>query len=246
MARKKKNRNRVENDYSRQSFIGADFSNLDLDDADFSNCSLTGVDFSNTDLAKSNFQGASITGSDFSNANLCGSDFHNSSLAGCNFTNSDVDGAKFNGASITGCDFMNADVEQATGLEFLIETTNNDQSSRNLTSVSITDTRQYVDHIYGGDFSVQKGAFSNGGNIVAVGVSVGNHESMNIRSVDGASIAELGWVRVRSNGGGFGVSSFGGFRSSRGQHLDTRVAEISTGKGHLRIEVIGAGRLIIM
>lgn len=103
---------------------------------------------------------------------------------------------------------------------------------------------------YGGDNnSVQQGAFVSGGGVVSGGdVSIGNsivgsRGSMSIRSVNGTSITDLGWVRITSEGGSTGVSSFGGLRSNNGQYLDTRVADIRIGNGILRMEVIGAGRI---
>ena len=226
MAKRKKNRSQGGNDYSSQSFVGADFSNTDLDGADFSSCSLTGVDFSNADLNQSNFQSASITGCDFSNTNLCEADFQSASLTGCDFSNSDIDGATFDGVSMTGCDFSNVDIEQATGLEFLTEET------------------EFVEQSFG---FVNTGSISNisaGANFMsAVGEGAQVGGSMSIRSVNGTSITDLGWVRITSEGGSTGVSSFGGLRSNNGQYLDTRVADIRIGNGILRMEVIGAGRI---
>ncbi len=247
MAKKKKNRNQVGNDYSGQSFVGADFSNSDLDGADFSSCSLTGVDFSNAELNQSNFQSASITGCDFSNTNLCEADFQSASLTGCDFSNSDINGASFDGVSMTGCDFSNVDVEQATGLEFLTEETEfADQSFDVVNTGSISNISDgaviFGDQIGGDDWSIGKRAFVSGG--VLIGNSIGGSGgSMSIRSVNGTSITDLGWVRITSEGGGTGVSSFGGLRSNNGQHLDTRAADIRIGNGILRMEVIGAGRI---
>ena len=226
MAKRKKNRNQGGNDYSGQSFVGADFSNTDLDGADFSSCSLTGVDFSNAELNQSNFQSASITGCDFSNTNLCEADFQSASLTGCDFSNSDIDGATFDGVSMTGCDFSNVDIEQATGLEFLTETTEDiDQSFSFVAQDSSSGTVIFGDQA-GGDQA-----------------NVGSRGSMSIRSANGSSITDLGWVRITSEGGSAGVSSFGGLRSNNGQYLDTRVADIRIGNGILRMEVIGARRI---
>lgn len=246
MAKKKKNHNRVDNDYSGQSFIGSDFSNSDLDGADFSSCSLTGIDFSNADLTQGNFQNASMTGCDFSSANLCEADFQNSSLTGCDFSDSDVDGANFDGVSMTGCDFSNVDFEQAIGLEFLAETfEDSGQSFSFVASDSIGDNVFFGDQVGGDDRSIGKGNRGSifSGNISTENSIVGSRGSMSIRSVNGSSITDLGWVRITSDGGGSGVSSFGGLRSNRGQYLDTRGADISIGNGVLRVEVIGAGRL---
>ncbi len=241
MAKRKKNRSQGGNDYSGQSFVGADFSNADLDGADFSSCSLTGVDFSNAELNQSNFQSASITGCDFSNTNLCEADFQSASLTGCDFSNSDIDGATFDAVSMTGCDFSNVDVEQATGLEFLTETSeDSDQSFSFVAQDSGGGTVIFGDQVGGDDWSVGKGAFVAGD--VSIGNSiVGSGGSMSIRSVNGTSITDLGWVRITSEGGSTGVSSFGGLRSNNGQYLDTRVADIRIGNGFLRLEVIGAG-----
>jgi uncharacterized protein YjbI with pentapeptide repeats len=226
MAKRKKNRSQGGNDYSSQSFVGADFSNTDLDGADFSSCSLTGVDFSNADLNQSNFQSASITGCDFSNTNLCEADFQSASLTGCDFSNSDIDGATFDGVSMTGCDFSNVDIEQATGLEFLTEITDDiDQSFSFVAQNSNGGTVIFGDQAGGNQANVYAGG------------------SMNIRSVNGTSITDLGWVRITSEGGSTGVSSFGGLRSNNGQYVDTRVADIRIGNGILRMEVIGAGRI---
>ena len=243
MAKRKKNRNQGGNDYSGQSFVGADFSNSDLDGSDFSSCSLTGVDFSNAELNQSNFQSASITGCDFSNTNLCEADFQSASLTGCDFSNSDIDGATFDGVSMTGCDFANVDVEQASGLEFLTETSeDSDQSFSFVAQDSSGGTVIFGDQVGGDDWSVGKGAFFSGG--VSIGNSiVGSRGSMSSRSANGTSITDLGWVRITSEGGGTGVSSFGGLRSNSGQYLDTRAADIRIGNGLLRIEVIGAGRI---
>ena len=243
MAKRKKNRSQGGNDYSGQSFVGADFSNADLDGADFSSCSLTGVDFSNAELNQSNFQSASITGFDFSNTNLCEADFQSASLTGCDFSNSDIDGATFDAVSMTGCDFSNVDVEQATGLEFFTETSeDSDQSFSFVAQDSGGGTVIFVDQVGGDDWSVGKGAFVAGD--VSIGNSiVGSGGSMSIRSVNGTSITDLGWVRITSEGGSTGVSSFGGLRSNNGQYLDTRAADIRIGNGFLRMEVIGAGRL---
>ena len=206
MAKRKKSHNQGGNDYSGQSFVGADFSNSDLDGADFSSCSLTGVDFSNAELNQSNFQSASLTG--------------------CDFSNSDIDGATFDGVSMTGCDFANVDVEQASGLEFLTETSeDSDQSFSFVAQDSSGGTVIFGDQA-GGDQA-----------------NVGSRGSMSIRSANGSSITDLGWVRVTSEGGGTGVSSFGGLRSDNGQYLDTRAADIRIGNGLLRVEVIGAGRI---
>ena len=243
MAKRKKNQSQGGSDYSGQSFVGADFSNTDLDGSDFSSCSLTGVDFSNAELNQSNFQSASITGCDFSNTNLCEADFQSASLTGCDFSNSDIDGATFDGVSMTGCDFANVDVEQASGLEFLTETSeDSDQSFSFVAQDSSGGTVIFGDQVGGDDWSVGKGAFFSGG--VSVGNSiVGSRGSMSIRSANGTSITDLGWVRITSEGGGTGVSSFGGLRSNSGQYLDTRAADIRIGNGLLRIEVIGAGRI---
>ena len=243
MAKRKKNQSQGGSDYSGQSFVGADFSNTDLDGSDFSSCSLTGVDFSNAELNQSNFQSASITGCDFSNTNLCEADFQSALLTGCDFSNSDIDGATFDGVSMTGCDFSNVDVEQATGLEFLTETSeDSDQSFSFVAQDSSGGTVIFGDQVGGDDWSVGKGAFFSGG--VSVGNSiVGSRGSMSIRSANGTSITDLGWVRITSEGGGTGVSSFGGLRSNSGQYLDTRAADIRIGNGLLRIEVIGAGRI---
>lgn len=246
MAKRKKNRSQGGNDYSGQSFVGADFSNTDLDGADFSSCSLTGVDFSNAELNQSNFQSASITGCDFSNTNLCEADFQSASLTGCDFSNSDIDGATFDGVSMTGCDFSNVDVELATGLEFLTETSEDiDQSFSFVAQDSVGGTVIFGDQVGGHDWSIgkgAKGAFFSGD--VSIGNSiVGSRGSMSIRSANGSSISDLGWVRITSNGGGTGVSSFGGLRSNNGQYLDTRAADIRVGNGILRMEVIGAGRI---
>ena len=233
MAKRKKNRSQGGNDYSGQSFVGADFSNADLDGADFSSCSLTGVDFSNAELNQSNFQSASITGCDFSNTNLCEADFQSASLTGCDFSNSDIDGATFDAVSMTGCDFSNVDVEQATGLEFLTEASEDNDQSFSFSDNSVTVT--------GGSFNSGGGAlFSATGDNSSVG---GSRGSISIRSNNGTSMTDLGWVRITSNGGGTGVSSFGGLRSNNGQYLDTRAADIRIGNGILRMEVIGAGRL---
>lgn len=247
MARRKKNHNQGSSDYSGQSFIGADFSNSDLDGADFSSCSLTGVDFSNAELNQSNFQSASITGCDFSNTNLCEADFQSASLTGCDFSNSDIDGSNFDGVSMTGCDFSNVDIEQATGLEFLAEETEFvDQSYGFVNTGSISNISDgaviFGEQIGGDDWSVGKGAFVSGD--ISIGDSiVGSRGSMSIRSVNGTSITDLGWVRITSEGGSAGVSSFGGLRSHNGQYSDTRVADIRIGNGILRMEVIGAGRI---
>ena len=243
MAKRKKSHNQGGNDYSGQSFVGADFSNSDLDGADFSSCSLTGVDFSNAELNQSNFQSASITGCDFSSTNLCEADFQSASLTGCDFSNSDIDGATFDGVSMTGCDFSNVDVEQVTGLEFLTETSEDiDQSFSFVAQDSGGGTVIFGDQVGGDDWSVGKGAFFPGD--VSIGNSiVGSRGSMSSRSVNGTSITDLGWVRITSEGGGTGVSSFGGLRSNSGQYLDTRAADIRIGNGLLRVEVIGAGRI---
>jgi len=243
MAKRKKNHKQGDNDYSGQSFVGSDFSNTDLDGSDFSNCSLTGVDFSNAELNQSNFQSASITGCDFSNTNLCEADFQSASLTGCDFSNSDIDGTTFDGVSMTGCDFSNVDVEQATGLEFLTETSeDSDQSFSFVAQDSSSGTVIFGEQLGGDDWSVGKGAFVSGD--VSIGDSIGGSRgSMSIRSANGSSITDLGWVRVTSEGGGTGVSSFGGLRSDNGQYLDTRAADIRIGNGLLRVEVIGAGRI---
>lgn len=247
MAKRKKNRGQSGNDYSSQSFVGADFSNTDLDGADFSSCSLTGVDFSNADLNQSNFQSASITGCDFSNTNLCEADFQSASLTGCDFSNSDIDGATFDGVSMTGCDFSNVDIEQATGLEFLTEETEFvDQSFGFVNTGSISNISDgaviFGDQAGGDDWNIGNGVFVSGD--VSIGNSiVGSGGSMSIRSINGTSITDLGWVRITSEGGSAGVSSFGGLRSNNGQYLDTRVADIRIGSGILRMEVIGAGRI---
>ena len=243
MAKRKKNRSQGGNDYSGQSFVGSDFSNTDLDGADFSSCSLTGVDFSNAELNQSNFQSASITGCDFSSTNLCEADFQSASLTGCDFSNSDIDGATFDGVSMTGCDFSNVDVEQAAGLEFLTETSeDSDQSFSFVAQDSSSGTVIFGDQVGGDDWSVGKGAFVSGD--ISIGNSiVGSRGSMSIRSVNGTSITDLGWVRITSEGGSAGVSSFGGLRSNNGQYLDTRVADIRIGNGILRMEVIGARRI---
>ena len=243
MAKRKKNHNQSGSDYSGQSFVGADFSNSDLDGADFSSCSLTGVDFSNAELNQSNFQSASITGCDFSNTNLCEADFQSASLTGCDFSNSDIDGATFDGVSMTGCDFANVDVEQASGLEFLTETSeDSDQSFSFVAQDSSSGTVIFGDQVGGDDWSVGKGAFVSGD--ISIGNSiVGSRGSMSSRSVNGTSITDLGWVRITSEGGSTGVSSFGGLRSNSGQYLDTRAADIRIGNGLLRVEVIGAGRI---
>ena len=246
MARRKKNHNQGGSDYSGQSFIGADFSNSDLDGADFSSCSLTGVDFSNAELNQSNFQSASITGCDFSNTNLSEADFQNSSLTGCDFSNSDIDGATFDGVSMTGCDFSNVDVEQATGLEFLTEISENSgQSFSFVAQDSTSSTVIFGDQVGGNDWSIGKrasGAFFSGD--VSIGNSiVSSHGSVSNYLDNGTSITDLGWVRITSESGGTGVSSFGGLRSNNGQYSDTRVADIKIGNDILRMEVIGAGRI---
>ena len=243
MAKRKKNHKQGDNDYSGQSFVGSDFSNTDLDGSDFSNCSLTGVDFSNAELNQSNFQSASITGCDFSNTNLCEADFQSASLTGCDFSNSDIDGTTFDGVSMTGCDFSNVDVEQATGLEFLTETSeDSDQSFSFVAQDSSSGTVIFGEQLGGDDWSVGKGAFVSGD--VSIGDSIGGSRgSMSTRSVNATSITDLGWVRITSEGGSTGVSSFGGLRSNSGQYLDTRAADIRIGNGLLRVEVIGAGRI---
>ena len=126
---------------------------------------------------------------------------------------------------MTGCDFSNVDIEQATGLEFLTEET------------------EFVDQSFGFDntSSINISAGANFMSAVGAGAQLGG--SMSIRSVNGTSITDLGWVRITSEGGGTGVSSFGGLRSNNGQYLDTRVADIRMGNGILRLEVIGAGRI---
>ncbi|BAY78154.1 pentapeptide repeat protein [Nostoc linckia NIES-25] len=90
-------------DYSGQSLIGTEFTNIDLENANFSNADLRGVVFNGTVL-----EGVNLHGADFSNGIAYLARFKNADLGDAVLSDAMMLRSTFDNVDITGADFTNA------------------------------------------------------------------------------------------------------------------------------------------
>lgn len=90
-------------DFSGQSLIGNEFTNVDLENANFSNADLRGGVFNGTVLEGVNFRGI-----DFSNGIAYLAKFKNADLSDAILTDAMMLRSTFDNVEITGADFTNA------------------------------------------------------------------------------------------------------------------------------------------
>ncbi|MCC5639170.1 pentapeptide repeat-containing protein [Nostoc sp. CHAB 5844] len=90
-------------DYSGQSLIGSEFTNINLEKANFSNADLRGGVFNGTIL-----EGANLHGIDFSNGIAYLAKFKNADLTDAVLTDAMMLRSTFDNVEITGADFTNA------------------------------------------------------------------------------------------------------------------------------------------
>ncbi|MDZ8023757.1 MAG: pentapeptide repeat-containing protein [Nostoc sp. DedQUE01] len=90
-------------DYSGQSLIGTEFTNVDLENANFSNADLRGVVFNGTVL-----EGVNLHGADFSNGIAYLARFKNADLSDAVLSEAMMLRSVFDNVDISGADFTNA------------------------------------------------------------------------------------------------------------------------------------------
>lgn len=90
-------------DFSGQSLIGEEYTNLNLEKADFSNTDLRGGVFNGSSL-----QGVNLHGTDFTDGIAYLSDFKGADLSDGIFTNAMMLRSTFDDVDVTGADFSNA------------------------------------------------------------------------------------------------------------------------------------------
>ncbi|MDZ7956470.1 MAG: pentapeptide repeat-containing protein [Aulosira sp. DedQUE10] len=90
-------------DYSGQSLIGSEFTNIDLENANFSNADLRGGVFNGTVL-----QGVNLHSVDFSNGIAYLAKFRGADLSDAVLTDAMMLRSSFDDVDITGADFTNA------------------------------------------------------------------------------------------------------------------------------------------
>ncbi|MHC5597796.1 MAG: pentapeptide repeat-containing protein [Nostoc sp.] len=90
-------------DYSGQSLVGTEFTNLKLENANFSNADLRGGVFNGTLL-----EGVNLHGADFSEGIAYLSRFKDADLTDAVLTDAMMLRSTFDGVDITGADFTNA------------------------------------------------------------------------------------------------------------------------------------------
>ncbi|KGG12578.1 MULTISPECIES: pentapeptide repeat-containing protein [Prochlorococcus] len=102
----------LENDYGKQSLVGADFSNTDLRGATFYLTNLQNANLSGSDLEGASLFGAKLQDTDLSNANLRNATLDSAFLEGTNLSNAFLEDAfafstRFKNVNISGSDFTN-------------------------------------------------------------------------------------------------------------------------------------------
>jgi uncharacterized protein YjbI with pentapeptide repeats len=89
-------------DYSDQSLVGTEFTNVDLENANFGNADLRGAVFNGTVL-----EGVNLHGADFSNGIAYLARFKNADLSDALLTEAMMLRSTFDSVDITGADFTN-------------------------------------------------------------------------------------------------------------------------------------------
>ncbi len=104
--------NALENDYGKQSLVGADFSNADLKGATFYLTNLQNANLSGSDLEGASLFGAKLQNTNLTNANLRNATLDSAVLDGADLTNAILEDAfafntRFKNLTIIGSDFTN-------------------------------------------------------------------------------------------------------------------------------------------